>query len=283
MFERQPDQLLFPKILWSRPISRQTAGRLLVVGGHRSGVAHLQVGYQIAAASGVGALTLLLPDALRPLLGTIPEITFGPSTSSGSLAKPALAELIELASNADTTLIGIDASNNSETAILFESFVAKYHQPLIVVDNGLEVIATNPEAFARRPDTLVILTMQQLFKLAGKLQLPLHIKPDAGLGGKVGIVNDLWEVLRTDLAIIGPEIIIKVGQRVSITPLEYQSANLLATAYGVLAVFYTQNPAAHYEGLTTGAFLVKQAIASAADPSVSQLSASLAKALDSHE
>jgi len=254
-----------------------------MVGGHKGSVAHLQVSYQIAAASGIGALTFLLPDSLRPMLGTIPEISFGPSTHSGSLAKKALAELIELSSHADTTLMGIDASNNSETAILLESFVGHYNGPLVVVDGALEVLATNPEIFAHRPQTLLILTMQQLFKLAGKLQLPLHIKPDSGLSGKVEIVSDLYGILKIDIALIGPEIIVKVGDDVSITPLQHQPANLLAIAYGVLAVFYTQNPTARYQGLTTGAFLIKQAVESAGDPSVAQICASLAKALENHE
>lgn len=283
VFERQTSELLFPKILWNRPISRATAGRLLVVGGHKHGVANLQGTYQIAQAAGIGALSLLVPDALRPMLGTIPELAFAPSTHSGSLAKAALAELIDMSSHADTTLIGVNTSNNSETAILLESFVGKFQQPLVVADDGLEIIALTPELFAHRPNTLVILTMQQLFKLAGKLQLPLTIKPDTGLAGKVSILTELWNILKIDIALIGPEIIIKVGDKVSLTPLAEQPASLLPTAFAVLSVFYTQNPKARYEGLTTGAFLIRQAAQSAANPSIGEVCSSLTEALNSHE
>lgn len=283
MFERQTDQLLFPKILWNRPISRATAGRLLLVGGHQSGVATLQASYQVAQAAGIGALTVLAPETLRPLLGAVPDVEFTASTHSGSLAKSSLGTLQEKSSHADATLIGLDASNNSETIILFEKFIESFHQPLVISDDGLELIAQAPDLIRGRGSTLVILTMQQLFKLAGKLDLPLSIKPDSGLTGKVEILEQFWNVIKVGLALVGPEVIIKVGQQVSVTPLPNQPASLLPTAYGVLSVCYTQNPKALYEGLTTGAFLIKEAIASAADASFNEVCASLTKTLTAHE
>lgn len=279
MIEYQTDQLAYPKILWNRPISRATAGRLLIIGGHSNNVATLQSVYQIASACGIGALTILAPDELRPLLGTIPEIDFGPATQSGSLAKAALAPASELASHADATLIGPDLSNNSETAIMIEGFISKLTQPLLLADDGLELVAQAPDQLRSRPNTLVILTMQQLFRLAGKLELPVQIKPDAGIPGKVDILADFWKVLRVDLALIGPEIIIKVGDQVSVTRLTHQPASLMPTAIGTLAVFYTQNTKAHYEALTTGAYLVKQAVESAANPTIAEAAANLTKAI----
>ena len=281
--ERQTGEPLYPKVLWNRPISRSAAGRLLVVGGHLHGVALLQGGFQVAEAAGIGSLTVLAPDALRPLLGAITEIEFAPSTMSGSLAKAGMAHLLELSSYADACLIGPDLSNNSETAILIENFIDKYHQPLILADNGLEVIPQIPDSIRNRPNTLIILSMQQLFKLAGKLDLPINIRPDSGLVGKVEIVRDFWQVLKTHLALIGPEIIIKVGDQESATVITHQPASLPAAALGVLSVAYAQNPSSRYQGLTTGAFLIKQAVESAVDPSINQICASLTKALESHE
>lgn len=283
MFERQFEQPLYQKILWNRPISRATAGRLLLVGGHKSNVALIQSSYQVAEAAGVGDLTILAPDALRTLVGAVPQIDFAPSTPSGSLAKAALAQLVELSSYADTVLLGLDASNNSETAILFENFVNHFHQPLILADEALSVIAMSPDAFRSRPQTLIILSMQQLFKLADQLQLPITIKPDSGIYGKIDIVASLWEVIKIDIALVGPEIIIKIGEQVSITPLASQPSALMPAAYAVLSVFYTQNPTARYEGLTTAAFLIKQAIESAANASIAEVSTSLVQALKTQE
>ncbi len=283
MIEQQSDQPLYPKVLWNRPVSRSAAGRLLVVGGHQHSVASLQGVYQITGAAGIGTVTVLAPDALRPLLGAIPELEFGPSTSSGSLAKAALAQLIELASYADAILVGPDLSNNSETAILVEHSIGKSRQPLTLADAGLEIIAQTPDVIRGRSDTLVILTMQQLFRLAGKLELPINIRPDSGLLGKVDILAKFWQVLKVDLALIGPEIIIKVGDQISTTGLDHQPASLPMAAMGILATSYTQNPKSHYEGLTTGAFLIKQAVESATNASINQICASLTKALDAHE
>lgn len=283
MLESQTDQPLYPKVLWNRPISRAAAGRLLIVGGHSHGVALLQGAFQVAEAAGIGALTVLAPDALRPLLGTITEIEFAPSTQSGSLAKASLAHLLELSNYADAVLIGPDLSNNSETAILIENFIDKFPGAIVLADNGLEVIAQTPDLFRSRPNALLVLSMQQLFKLAGKLDLPINIRPDSGVLGKVEIVRNFWQVLKVDLALVGPEIIIKTGDQESATILNHQPASLPATAAGVLSVAYAQNPSSRYEGLTTGAFLIKQAIESAADPSINQICASLTKALAAHE
>ena len=283
MFERQADEPLFANVLWNRPVSAHAAGRLLVVGAHNSGLATLQAVYQIAEAAGIGSLTMLVPETLRSMLAIVPAINFAPATIAGSLAKASLSQMVELASYTDAVLVGTDLSNNSETAILIESFIAKYDRPLIIADAALEVIGLSPDLIRSRPNTLVVLTMQQLFKLAGKLGLPLQIKPDGGITNKIEIVTDFWSVLKVDLALIGPEIIIKTGDQVSVTELSGQPATLLPTAYGVLSVFYTQNPKAHYEGLTTGAFLLSQAINSTTEISIANVTASLTKALQERD
>ncbi len=279
MFERQTTEPLYAKVLWNRPISAHSAGRLLVVGGHSQGVASLQATYQIAAASGIGSLTLVVPETLRRLLGTIPAIEFAPATVAGSLAGVATGQLMELASYADAVLIGPDLSNNSETAILVESFITGFHQPLILAGDGLGLISQSPETLRDRPNTLVILSMQQLFGLAGKLGLALAIAAEDQITAKLAIVADFWQTLRVDLALVGPEIIIRAGERVSVTPLTSQPANLQAAAAGVLGVSYTQNPSARYEGLSTGAFLIKEAIMQTPDPTVAGLASSLIKVI----
>lgn len=283
MFERQADEPLFANVLWNRPVSAHAAGRLLVVGAHTNGLATLQSVYQIAEAAGIGSLTLLVPETLRSMLGAVPEINFAPATVAGSLAKASLGQMIELASYADAVLVGPDLSNNSETAILIESFIGHYDRPLILTDDALEVITQSPDLVRSRPNTLIVLTMQQLFKLAGKLGVPLQIKPDGGITNKIEILTDFWSALRVDLALVGPEVIVKTAERVSVTALSNQPATLLPAAYGVLSVFYTQNPKAHYEGLTTGTFLLSQAINSTTDTSIANVTASLTKALQERD
>jgi hypothetical protein len=281
MIEYQDDRPLFPKILWNRPINRAAAGRLLVAGGQKNSFSDLQAVYAAAAASGIGSLTLLAPDRLRPMLGTIPEIDFAPSTNSGSLAKASLAQLMELSAFADTTLIGPDLSNNSETAILMESFIDKYQRSLVITQDMLEVVGLSPDKIRSRPNTLLILTMQQLFKLANSLRLPIQISPEAGIIAKIEILKDFWEILRIDLALVGPELIIKTDQQASVTKLPSHPGQLLPISSGVLSVSYAQNPHNHYEGLTTSAFLLRAATAGAV--SVDAICRAIAQAIQAHE
>lgn len=283
MFERQTNQPLYRKILWNRPISAHSAGRLLIIGGHTQNVASLQSVYQIATAVGIGSVTPVVPDTLRSLVGPIPGIELAPATVAGSLGKAALAQILDLASYSDAVLIGPDLSNNSETAILIESFVAKFRQPLILADDALGLISQSPDLVRSRPNTLLILTMQQLFKLAGKLGIGLKIAPDGQITAKLGIVDDFWQTFKVDLALIGPEIIIRVGNKVSVTALPSQPASLLAASWAALAVAYAQNPASRYEGLTTGSFLLREAIETTGGATITELASGLTKALNAQE
>ncbi|HSX15124.1 MAG TPA: hypothetical protein VLE72_04475 [Candidatus Saccharimonadales bacterium] len=279
MVERQTNLPLYPKVLWNRPVSRAQSGRLLIVGGRRGAIAVLQSVFQTAVAAGIGQIKILAPDVLKPLLSGVAEASFGPSTNSGSLARLGLDLLTELASDADAALLGADLSNSSETAILAERFIASYHQGLILVADAIPMIAQSPDVVRQRPRTLLVFTMQELFKLAGKLGLPIHIRPEAGLAAKVEIASDFWELSRIDLALIGPEIIIRSGSKTSITPLPPKTRLEPTAAAGVLSVFYTQNPSASFEGLTTGAFVLAQSVGEQAQ-TTDQLAAAIIKVVN---
>ncbi len=153
-------------MLWSRPENRQTAGKLLVVGGHAQTFAAPAQAYQFAAKAGIGTSRVVLPDSLQKIVGPVDiETVFVPSSAGGSLAKSALGELLEQAAWCDAVMLAGDFGHNSETAILLEQFIQKFDGPLTITKDCIENFYSRTKAILDRPDTIISGTTGQLQKL----------------------------------------------------------------------------------------------------------------------
>ena len=258
VFERQSQELLYPKVLWNRPVSRLGAGRLLLPGGH-SGEFSLVTGiHQVAAASGAGEAVAALPDSLVKILGGAPNTTFVASSPSGSLGREALAGLVELSEDADAILIGANLSNNSLTTILIERLMAETQRPIIAFADALVSLQHNLKGLAESPGNLLIVTMPEVFKLAAALGVAITIRRDGGILNKLEIIRDVAAASKCDYVVYGSEIIISVDSKLGISTLNSRLSQLPAMIYGTLSVFWTQNSKQRYEGLMTGAYVLGQ-------------------------
>lgn len=278
-FTRQTDTPLFPKVLYNRPITRSGGGRLLIVGGHTGEFSLPTAIHQFAVASGIGEATAILPDKLVKLLGGAPGTSFAASTTSGSLDRNALGRILELAEESDAVLIGPSLSNNSNTAILTERVIAELDKPLILVDEGLVAIRQNVTAVTNNRNALIILTMAEVFKLTGLLNVPISIRPGGGLMNKLEIIRDLSAASKAAYAVYGSEIVISAGEEMIVTPINYRLALTPALFYGTLSTFWLQNRQNPTAGLATGAYLIARAGAGLGDtgrPSASGLAVALA-------
>lgn len=170
----------YQDILWSRPTRR--TGRILLVGGHRDGFAELQkafVGFDVAGAA---ECHLALPDKLHKLVGNLEGISLVPSNPSGSIARDALSELVQLADESDAVCLGPDLSNNSETTLAMQRLIAETRASVIIPPQSTEQLKSELTAWGKRSNLLVWLDQKQLLALAAKLavnvDLPLAITPD---------------------------------------------------------------------------------------------------------
>ncbi len=253
MYLTQKNQALFPKVLWNRPINRTTAGRLLLVGGHHQNFLEIQEVYQLALACGVGECLIVMPDSLRTLLSHIENTHFIPSSPSGSIGKGAVAELVSLAEESDGLSIGANLSNNSETAVAVERLLIESQKPRVMYLEALEVASFNPKLVTDRDNCCIVVTMQELFKLAGKLDIALNIQPERGLLGRVELIQSVAQAMKASLVCMGKEIIIVSGEQTSVTP--DISGRLNSAIFAAMSVFWTQKPA--FEQLTTAAFIIQ--------------------------
>ncbi len=255
----QQDEALFPKIVWNRPVARHGAGRLHLIGGYLGDFSLPTAIYSLALAAGVGECNVALPDSLLKYLAGTPATTFVPSSPSGSLGREALGQLLDLGDKADAIAIGAGLSNNSETATLVERLLQELDRPVIAFDDALEALQFNIRLLTDRPDALIIVTMPELFKLAGQLEVPVHIRRDGGLINKVDIVSAVKAEINADLVVYGTETITAQGNSISVTPTNPVLSRIPAAYYAVLSVFWIQNGAQRFEGLTTAAWILRMA------------------------
>lgn len=164
--KQTPDKPLFPDIEWSKPEQKSQAGKLAIIGGNKLGFAGVAEAYKVSLEAGVGQVKVLLPDALKKSVpAAVLDANFAASNTSGGFSAEAKLELRALSEWADSVLIVGDLGRNSETAVLFEQFLADYTKPVTLTRDAIDLIKNNPKLLADRPNTLLVMSFAQLQKL----------------------------------------------------------------------------------------------------------------------
>lgn len=167
------DTPLFEDILWSKPESRHTAGKLLIIGGNIHSFHAVAEAYKAAHAAGVGVCRVILPDALKKILPNARQLfetcLFVPSTPSGSFSKKSLTDILQEAQWADCILLAGNIGHNSETSLVIEGLLEKARQKIVIAEDAFESI-NNISLLSNRTDLAIVLSFSQLQKLAIKLR-----------------------------------------------------------------------------------------------------------------
>lgn len=165
-WRRQGTEPLFPDILWSRPESKSTSGKLAIIGGHSHGFGAPGAAYIEAMEADVGVCKVLLPDAIKKTVKMmLPDASFGPSNPSGSFSKQALTDFLEISGWADAVLLAGDMGRNSETAILLENYVQNYSGLLMIAQDAADYFKSFPQLLMNRPNTTLVISLAQLQKI----------------------------------------------------------------------------------------------------------------------
>lgn len=164
---------LFPDVEWSKPVRRDQAGKLGIIGGNKLGFVSVAEGYQNSLAIGVGEAKVLLPDCLKKSVPkTLTDVVFAPCNQSGSLSAEATNEMKALAGWADALLLIGDAGRSSETAILYENFIQSYAGPLTLSRDAVDLVKNNPSLLVDRPNTMIVASFAQVQKLFQGVHYP---------------------------------------------------------------------------------------------------------------
>jgi ADP-dependent NAD(P)H-hydrate dehydratase / NAD(P)H-hydrate epimerase len=247
------DKPLFPDLLWSRPERRNTAGKLLVIGGNLHAFAAPAEAFTRGQKAGAGTVRVMLPDAAKKIVGPILEhVEYAPSTPSGSFNQKALAEVLAATAWADGVLVAGDLGRNSETAILLEKVAQKYPGQLTLAKDAVDYITSAPEAFAHRPDTLLVLSFAQLQRLATAVGYTRAFTFNMDLLRLVDILHDFTQ--RYQLFIIVQhleQIIVSAAGHVVTTTIPEAPETWRVKTAAYASVWWMQNPSKPLEALAT--------------------------------
>ncbi len=243
---------LFPELEWSRPENRTHAGKLLIVGGNAHGFAAPAEAYTAAVRAGIGTARVLLPDAVRKVVGRFLENgEFAPSTPSGSFSQKALDELLLHSSWADAVLFAGDLGRNSETAILMEKFLSKTSLPVTLTKDAVDYATSAPQTILNRQNTLLVLSLSQLQRLGTAAK---HTKPISFSMDLLRLVEWLHEfTLQYKPFIIVKHldrIVVGVNGQVSSTTLTQEKPIWRVEAAANASVWWLQNLAKPLEAMT---------------------------------
>ncbi|MEP6710367.1 MAG: hypothetical protein ABJA64_01470, partial [Candidatus Saccharibacteria bacterium] len=129
--------------------------------------------YSQTLSAGVGHVKVLLPDVLKKTIPpTMTDVMFGASNPSGSLAKDAAVEMKAMSDWASSVLLIGDAGRNSETAIVYENFIADYSGQLTLTRDAVDLVKHSSQLLIERPNTLLVISFAQLQKLFGLVYYP---------------------------------------------------------------------------------------------------------------
>ncbi len=237
---------------------KSRAGRLLVVGGQKNEFSLVQAIYEITEAAGIGECQALVPDTLRKIIGEAAYIRYAPAAPSGSLGKAALAELLSIVNDLDGLIVGGNLTSNAETAVMVESLIREVDIPVLITEETVEILKFEPGLVTGNPKALVVTTMSGLFALANHHHMPIAIRPDEGVVGKIEILTQLMAVSKCVYLVFGHEILVGAEGETSLTSLDNDLSELPAAAIGVGVALWIQNQTKTFAALTTAAYILQQ-------------------------
>lgn len=251
---KQISEALYPDLLWARPEMKSAAGKLLIVGGHAQSFAVPASAYAAAEQAGIGAARVLLPDSLEKTVSKLfPSAVFAPGNPSGGFARNALAELLAESQWADGVLLAGDLGRNSETYAMLENFAEKYTGRLTITKDVADFFCTQPTRIRERPNTLLVISMGQLQKLATSLRWPHAFTSDLGLVQAVELLHEFTQA-HPNISVVTrhqDHYIVAVDGRVSTTAAPETTPIWRVERAAAAATWWLQNPNKPFEAITT--------------------------------
>jgi len=243
----------FPDILWSRPENKQSAGKLLIIGGNLHSFIAVGQAYQAASVAGAGTVKVLLPAALRRTVGgTLENCEYANSNISGSFARSSLAELLLQSDWADAVLLAGDFGRNSETATVLEAFVQKYKGQLIITHDAIDYFFAEPKFILDRDNTCIVGSTAQIQKLATGAHYNQAITTSMDLARLVSVLHDFAKEHSAHLIThqLGTTIVVSENKVSSTKTGSGEDIWRVSTA-ATASVFWMQNFEKPFESITT--------------------------------
>ncbi len=251
---------LFADLAWNIP--EQKTGRVDVVGGNTAGFhGVMKFAETLAQGSPVKTVSILLPDALQSKVPPLANLSFAPSTESGSFAKS--SQLNEACSSGDFTVLAGDFSRNSATAAALssaiqisisnsssgsvratardvedtdKSSITENIVPLLVMRDGVDLLVQDAAILLAHPKLFLVASMAQLQKIFRAIYYPRMLMLSQPLAMTVETLHKFTlSYPATILTFHDQQIIVAQGGKIASTPLVRTKYSLLELWSGSLA------------------------------------------------
>jgi NAD(P)H-hydrate epimerase len=271
------DKLLYPKILWQRPVHyyKSEAGKIMVLAGSRNMTGAAILTCEAIFRSGTGIILLGYPKSLRYVYKDfMPEaMTLElPETPSHSLSKAAKDEIISNAKSCDVLVIGPGLSQNAETIQLIWEIVFETTKAIVLDADGLTALAMGikvikskeseeylKDFFAKRKSELILTPHPgEASKLCAALGLDKKYTNKYIEMNKKEIAPILADLLSCTVVLKGHDTTIAYQEKTIVNRVggpELATAGSGDVLSGIVGSFVGQNPTNHFEAITTAVYL----------------------------
>jgi len=276
------DKLLYPNILWKRPVNVYAAGagKILIIAGSKGMTGEAMITCEAVFRSGTGVLLLGYPESLS---ATYKGILSGamtlelPETPSHTLAKTSQTLIEENAHSCDVVIIGPGLSHNAETTQLIWELIFSITKPIVLDSDGISALIKGIDVLlSKESDTF----LQQYFKSRNnELSLIINLGEAARIATSLKldkkfttryIEDNPEEVCLTISDILSCNVILRGNSTLLVNYtggiiINRLGALGLATKgssdvlSGIIGSFIGQNPEKHPEAMATGIFLYDMA------------------------
>ena len=152
----------FSDLEWNIP--EQKTGVFNLIGGNvNSFSAVAQNAEFFSTNSAIKTLNILLPDSLKNKLPPVPNVSFLPSTESGSFAKSTILD--QFVADADSSIFIGDVSKNSATTIALSSAINKSEKPIIITRDTIDTLTPEMLSIIEHGHLFIIGSLAQIQKI----------------------------------------------------------------------------------------------------------------------
>ena len=157
-------------LVWNIP--EQKHGTINIIGGNSQTFSpEIKIAEFLNQKYPIQHLNLVLPDALRPQIPTLPNLIFLTSTQSGSFANE--QELKNILISADFNLISGDLSKNTITLRAISNAIADSSRPVLIMRDTVDALASyQPEKSLLNSQLYLFASLPQLQKLFRSVYYP---------------------------------------------------------------------------------------------------------------
>lgn len=266
-------ELLYPEIIWERPVHyyKHEGGKVLIIAGSRNNPQKAILACESVFRSGTGILTLGFPEKLKEIYQYFLPDTMKlslPETFGGSISQKAKEEVIEYSKTSDSFYIGPGLSNNAETIHLTWELIFEINLPTVVCDNGLSAFIKGIEVLRSQENEAYLIdylnkknNLCLIFETKDSLNKLIHacnlkeVPKTARLDNDASIrktIQALSEILNIGLVFTGENGYVAINNLFLINKIGSVHTPILP---GIISSFLAQNPSKPFEAIATALYL----------------------------